>query len=295
MRRSFAFLAPLLFGAITSTLALEPCRIEVVEKGSGWPVPLVELRTTHAERFITDNAGVIAFDLPESMGHETWFDIIGHGYGVPKDGFGFRGVRLVPEPGKTVKVEVERQIVAKRMGRITGTGLFAESQKTGRELAWSDPRISGCDSVLTAVYRGKLFWAWGDTMLPRYPLGIYDTTSAMTPVQPLASFTPPLRLKLDYFADAKGQPRGVAKMPGNGPTWLSAYTTLFDKAGTPHLVATYVKIKNHLDVYERGLCVWNDATSSFDQHHVLWRDSDGKPAPPAPDGHPALWKDAEGK
>ena len=28
------------------------CRIEVVEKGSGWPVPLVELRTTHNVRFV---------------------------------------------------------------------------------------------------------------------------------------------------------------------------------------------------------------------------------------------------
>ena len=59
-----------------------------MEKGSGWPVPLVELRTTHQVRFVTDNAGVIAFDLPELMGRECWFDVIGHGYEVPPDGFG---------------------------------------------------------------------------------------------------------------------------------------------------------------------------------------------------------------
>ena len=83
--------------------ALEPCGIEVVEKGSGWPVPLVEFRTNHGVRFVTDNAGRIAFDLPELMGRETWFEVHGHGYGVPKDGFGFRGVRLVPEPGKKLR------------------------------------------------------------------------------------------------------------------------------------------------------------------------------------------------
>ena len=76
--------------------AAQPCRIEVVERGTGWPVPLVEWRTTHHARFFTDNAGVIAFDLPELMGRETWFDIIGNGYEVPKDGFGYRGVRLKP-------------------------------------------------------------------------------------------------------------------------------------------------------------------------------------------------------
>src|SRR5512143_4109818 len=88
--------------------ALEPCRIEVVEKGSGWPVPLVELRTTHHVRLVSDNAGLIAFDLPELMGRETWFDVLGHGYEIPKDGFGFRGLRLTPQPGKTLRVEVNR-------------------------------------------------------------------------------------------------------------------------------------------------------------------------------------------
>src|SRR5881394_1011415 len=89
--------------------AIEPCRIEVVEKGSGWPVPLVEMRTTNDVRFVTDNAGVIAFDLPEMMGRETWFNIFGHGYEVPADGFGSRGVRLTPEPGKTCRVAVTRK------------------------------------------------------------------------------------------------------------------------------------------------------------------------------------------
>ncbi|NLX96667.1 MAG: hypothetical protein GXY83_10865, partial [Rhodopirellula sp.] len=81
------------------TLALEPCRVEVVEKGTGWPVPLVELRTTNHLRFVTDNAGLIALDVPELMGRETWFWVHGHGYEVKKDGFGFQGVRLTPEPG----------------------------------------------------------------------------------------------------------------------------------------------------------------------------------------------------
>ena len=191
-----------------------PCRIEVVEKGSGWPVPLVELRTTHQARFVTDNAGVIAFDLPELMGRETWFDVIGHGYEVPKDGFGSRGVRLTPKPGETLRVEVTRTIIAKRLGRITGGGLFAESQKTGRELDWPESAVLGCDSVQNAPHRGKLFWLWGDTTLPRYTLGIFDSTGAHSAMQPLASFEPPLRLKLDPFTDDKGAPRGIAKNAG---------------------------------------------------------------------------------
>ena len=130
-----------------------------------------------------------------------------------------------------------RTIIAKRLGRLTGGGLFAESQKLGRELDWRESGVFGCDSVQNAVYRGKLFWAWGDTVVPGYPLGIFDVSSATTEVQPLDSFQPPVRVKFNYFADTNGAPRGVAKMPGSGPTWVSAYVSLPDRTGTPRLVA----------------------------------------------------------
>jgi hypothetical protein len=272
------------------------CRIEVLEKGTDWPVPLVELRTTHHVRLITDNAGVIAFDLPELMGRETWFEVIGHGYEMPKDGFGMSGVRLKPEPGKTLKVEVNRTIIAKRLGRITGGGIFAESQKLGQQLDWPESGVLGCDSVQNAVHRGKMFWLWGDTTIARYPLGIFDGTSATSTVQPLKTFEPPVRLKLNYFADANGAPRAIAKMPGDGPTWVTAYVSLADHNGESHLVGSYLKVKPPLEGYQWGLCVWNDSTASFEPLRVLWIKSEKAPRPPpVPDGHPVFWKDSDGK
>jgi len=281
--------------AATETTPL-PCRLEVVERGTGWPVPLVELRTTHQVRFVTDNAGVIAFDLPELMGRETWLDVVGHGYEIPKDGFGYRGVRLKPEQGKTLRIEVARTILARRLGRITGAGLFAESQKLGFERDWRDAGVLGCDSVQNTVHRGRLFWLWGDTTLAPYPLGIFDGTSATTSVQPLTSFEPPLRLKLDYFTDASGAPRGVARMPGEGPTWVTGYVSLPDKSGTPRLVGSYVKIKPPMDAYQWGLCLWNDATENFEPLRIVWTKSDATPKPPPiPEGHPVVCKDADGR
>ena len=292
--------AILLSLALTSSAA-EPgstdlFKIVVTESGSGWPVPLVELKTTNLVRFVTDNAGVIAFDLPEMMGQETWFDLQGNGYEVPEDGFGQRGLRVVPERGKTLRIEVKRKMIAKRIGRLTGTGLFAESQKLGLEPDWRDAPIVGCDSVLIARHQGKLFWAWGDTTLARYPLGIFDTTSATTKLKPFEMFEPPLRPSFNYFQDPSGRPRGVAAIPGTGPTWLGGYVSLKDMTGQPRLVATYVKIKPPLEAYESGLCVWNETSFSFDPLRVLWSKSQLTPKPPVvPDGHPAFWTDASGR
>jgi hypothetical protein len=275
--------------------ALEPCRIDVVEEGSGWPVPLVELRTTHQVRFVSDNAGVIAFDLPELMGVESWFFVEGHGYDVPRDGFGYRGVRLTPVPGGRLTVKVKRLLPAKRLGRITGGGIFGETQSLGLESQWREQGILGCDSVQTAVHRGKLYWAWGDTILPGYPLGLFHMIGATTDSRPLASLEPPVRLRYEYFADEQGRLRTIGQMPGEGPTWISGYASLPDKDGKPRLVGSYVKVKPPMMVYESGLCVWNDDTERFERHRVLWTRAPETPeAPPAPVGHGVFWTDAAG-
>ncbi len=264
------------------------CTIKIVDRQNGWPVPLVELRTTHNVRLVSDNAGVIAFDLPELMDVETWFTVTGHGYTVPADGFGYRGVRLTPKNGATLTIKVDRQLPAKRLGRITGGGIFGESQKVGLAQDWREQGILGCDSVQNAIHNGRLFWAWGDTNVPQYPLGLFHTTGATTPVQPLQSFKPPVRLRYDYFKDEKDRPRSIARMEGSGPTWISGCVSLPDREGKNRLVATYVKIRPPLTVYQTGLCVWDESEKAFKNHKVLWNRDKQRPdeRPPLfPEGH----------
>ena len=281
--------------ATATGVASEQCRIRIVDEANGWPVPLVQLTTIHNVKFVSDNAGVICFDLPELMNVKTWFHVEGHGYSVGTDAFGYSGVRLLPRAGDTLTIKVKRQLPAMRLGRITGAGLFAESQKLGDYTAWKEQRVLGCDSVQNTVHDGKLFWGWGDTLLAHYPLGRFHMIGATTNIQPLESFKPPIQLRYDYVTDDQGTPRNVAKMPGDGPTWLDGYVSLPDDAGRKRLVATYAKIRPPLTVYEKGLCVWNEQTRRFDKHTVVWTHNENTPEPPPmPHGHPVFWKDRNG-
>jgi hypothetical protein len=79
------------------------------------------------------------------------------------------------------KVEVTWTIIAKRLGRTTGAGIFGESQKLGREMDWVESGVFGQDRVQNAAHRGKMFWVWGDTLIPNYRLGIFNGTAATTP------------------------------------------------------------------------------------------------------------------
>ncbi len=292
------FLSPILLFALVSTVsAAQPCKIEVIDKSNGWPVPLVRLTTTSDLSFVTDNAGVVAFDAPELMGRETWLGVFSDGYEVKADGFGYRGVRFTPTPGGKLTIEVERKQIAKRLGRLTGSGIFAESQKTGGFTDWKETGVIGSDTVQTATYKGKLFWLWGDTNLPQYPLGVFNTPVATTSLNPLMSTKPPTAMVYDYMRDEKGAPRGTITVEGPGPVWLSAFVSLPDAKGGDHLVATYAKIPEFLKANEFGLAEWNDKTSRFDIVRAFWKHSEAEPEPPKimPDGHPAIWKDADGK
>lgn len=292
-----AFLFATVVAAADDDPSKRLCRVTIVDAENGWPVPMVELRTTNDIQYVSDNAGVIAIDDAGLMNREVWFHVSGHGYGVPKDRFGYGGVRLMPQPGAALTVEVRRRCIAKRVGRLTGNSLFAESQKLGDEREWRDGPVFGCDSVLTAVHQGRLFWLWGDTNVASYPLGVFHSSSATTNPQPFDSFEPPLRPQFDYFLEEnRGRPRGVAEMPGDGPTWLTAYVSLPDATGQERLVASYRKIAPPMNIYERGLCVWDDAEERFIHHRTLWKKSDGEPRPQADlDGHPAFWTDDTGK
>ncbi len=268
-------------------------RIEIVDAENGWPVPAVELRTTHQHRFLSDNAGVIAFDLPELMGREIWLSVHGEGYSVKPDGFGFRGFRVRPAANQQVKIAVFRQLPGKRLGRLTGAGLFAESQRFGEQLDWQESGVLGCDSIQLAVLGDRILWNWGDTTLADYPLGLFHMSGATTSLAPLASFEPPLKLRLDYFRDAQQKPRVMALMPGPGPTWLGGYVLVRDKQGKEHLMATYERIKPPLSVYEVGFCEWNFRTEQFEPHSVIWKQTDAREKPPQfPTGHVVHYRES---
>lgn len=276
------------------SLAAEPCRIRVVDAENGWPVPMVELRTVHNVSFFTDNAGVIAFDLPELMNVEAWFSVESDGYELPPDGFGYRGFRFVPSPGGEHTIELQRTAIAKRLGRLTGAGLFGESQKLGDFSDWKESGVLGSDSVFCTHYRGRLYWIWGDTLLARNPLGLYHTPAATTDVAPLDHFEPPIRLPFDYYRDKDGRPRNVANFypDEKGPTWLTGCVSLRDAAGREHWVGSYSKIEAPLTAYRVGLCEWNESKENFELVVELW-DRESKQAKPAslPEGHPVLWRE----
>jgi hypothetical protein len=258
--------------------------IRVVDAATGRGVPLVELRTVHDVRSYTDSNGIVAFHEPGLMGRDVFFHVASHGYEFPRDGFGFRGKALRVTPGGSATLSIRRLNIAERLYRVTGGGIYRDSVLVGARVPLKEPVLNGLvfgsDSVLNAVYRGQIYWFWGDTNRPAYPLGNFQVPGATSALPGQGGLDPEVGIDLRYFVDAKGFARETARMPGKGPTWLTTLVPLPDRQGRERLYASYVKVVPPLTIYARGLAVFDDAKDAFEPLAEVPRE-----APAFPAGH----------
>lgn len=106
--------------------------IHVVDETTGVGVPLVELRMVHGVSWVSDNAGWIYFHEPGLMDRELAWLVSGPGISYPKDGFGYACFRARSTPGQMVKLPVRQTTIATRVGRLTGQGLYRDSELLGK-------------------------------------------------------------------------------------------------------------------------------------------------------------------
>ncbi|MFC1633401.1 hypothetical protein ACFL5Z_01055 [Planctomycetota bacterium] len=244
-------------------------KIQVVDRQTGRGVPLVQLRTTSNIRYYTDSNGIVAFHEPGLMDREVFFFVESHGYEFPKDGFGFRGRKLRTSTGGSAVIKIDRINIAERLYRVTGQGIYRDSLLTGHSLPLKHPvlnaQVAGQDSVYTCIYRDRLFWMWGDTSRPSYPLGHFATAGAFSDLPERGGLDPSVGVNLEYFVDETGFSRPICRLKEKGMVWPDGLLTVEDNQGRQRLVAKHARMKNLGQCYERGLVVFNDATGSFER------------------------------
>ena len=266
----------------------EYAEIQVLDSENGKPVPLVELETVNGIRFVTDNAGRVAFHEPGLMGTEVYFSVRSHGYNLPKDGFGFSGVKLVPRPGEATTLSIDRKNIAARICRLTGEGRYRDSLLLGypfaKEKISSQGLVAGQDSVQATVYQNKVVWLWGDTLRMNYPLGQYRTSGAITPIfdsraDHSAGFP------FEYFVDPKSgfsRPMMPLAERPDGVVWIFGLFVVPDEKGIERLVAHYSRRGGLERELEHGIAMFDDVKSEFTSIqqlplNELWRKPNGHP------------------
>jgi hypothetical protein len=237
-------------------------RIQVVDEQTGRGVPMVELETVNNVLHVTDSHGLIAFDEPGLMDQQVFFYVRSHGYEYSKDGFGFRGVRLTPKAGASAQIKIRRVNVAERLYRMTGQGIYRDTLLLGEKAPLKNPVLNGGvlgqDSVVNAIYGGKLYWFWGDTNRAAYALGNYRVTGAVSDLPGRDGLDPALGVDLTYFTDDKGVNREMFPSDQPGAIWIFGPMVLREDGR--EVLATHYGHR-----YEHGIGVWNDEKKIFEK------------------------------
>jgi hypothetical protein len=257
-------LAFLLFGCSPSSRYFA---IEIVDEQTGRGVPMVELQSTNGARYYTDSNGLIAFYEPGLMNRRVYFSVSAHGYEYPPDGFGNRGVVLQTKPGSSNRLKLRRINIAERLYRITGQGIYRDSVILGRQTllpeALLNGEITGQDSVLTAIYRGRLYWFYGDTTRVSYALGNFAISGATSDLP--ERLDPSTGFHRDYFIGKDGFSRPMAPMPGEGVVWLSGLAVLPDESGREYMLSFFHRRRGLGAVLENGFVAYNDKKEVFEK------------------------------
>jgi hypothetical protein len=79
---------------------------------------------------------------------------------IPKDGFGYAGVRLQRGSRPRATVKIKRQNIAERLYRVTGEGIYRDSVLLGEPVPLAQPlgagKVAGQDSAFAEMYRENL-------------------------------------------------------------------------------------------------------------------------------------------
>jgi hypothetical protein len=258
-------------------------RIDVVDEDTGRGVPLVELQATNEVRYYTDSNGIVAIGDPELIGHKVYFSVKSHGYDYPKDEFGYSGQAFDVAPGKRGQIKIKRLNIAERLYRTTGSGIYRDSLLVGAPVPIQQPLMNGLvmgqDTVAAAPYKGKIFWLWGDTDQPAFPLGNFFTSSATSLPPGKGGLDPDKGIDFTYWVEEGGFAKKMMPMPGSKPVWMGGLFTMPDDKGQERLFGSYAQVESDSKTLEAGLAVFNDEKAVFERvaafNSIL-----------RPDGHP---------
>ncbi len=255
--------------ALIAAVLAQPHRITVRDARTHRGVPMVELTSVNSATWITDSAGVIAFDEPGLMDRSVYFTIRSHGYTFPKDGFGFAGRAIRTGRGGETNIPIDRVNIAERLYRITGQGIYRDSVMLGDESPIREPLLAGGvlgqDSVQAALYRGRVLWIWGDTNRAAYPLGNFSASGATSLLPSRGGLEPAVGIDLIYFVGEDGFSRPMCPIEGQpGPVWLDGLVTVPDADGREVLLCRFARMKSLGEMHEMGIARYNDETDRFE-------------------------------
>lgn len=265
-------IAPTATAAPTVGVPTAPFAIQVVDEETSRGVPLVVLETMLGTRYVSDSHGLIAFHEPGFMDQRLFFRPISPGYNFEAPGLAMGGTTLQTTPGTTATIVMKRTMLAQRLYRLTGGGIYRDTAALGLAAPITHPQLNagvvGQDSALSTPFQGRLFWIWGDTSRLSHPLGNFGSTGAWSDLPTSGGLPVDVGVNFRYITSPDGafvkpimphQPEDPSKV-----YWTSCLMTVPDSAGRERVVALVDNIEGPtMKSLKRRIVEFDPVTEEF--------------------------------
>jgi hypothetical protein len=240
--------------------------VRVVDAETGRGVPMVIL-TGPRRTWVTDSAGWAAIVEPDALGQTLSLAPWSHGYEAAAP------VTVTLDRGGRSELALRRAMPAERLYRVTGGGIYRDSVLLGEPTPLAEPLLNalvvGLDSTHAVLHDGQMFWVWGDTLRPSYPLGHFRTSAATSRLPGDGGLDPSEGIDLTWFVRPEdGFARPVADIVQEGLVWTAGLVSVPGADGA-ELVAQFVHVlPGEGDGWtdgDRGLMRWNADEDTFER------------------------------
>jgi hypothetical protein len=262
----YIFLILLISLSAARIVAETPYWVRVVDEETGRGVSLVQLTAHNSTSYWTDSSGIAVIEDPVLQNQDVQFEVRSDGYIFEQKSTRDSRVDLHVRAGAHDELKIKRTDIAKRLYRITGADIYRDTLLAGFKPPISHPLMDsgvvGQDTNIAVIYKGKIFWCWGDTNgLTR---SNYKATCAVSGLPSQGGLDPSTGVDLTYFSDGNGFVRAMLPLRGPGTIWITSLFTVKDKHGIERLMATYTRQIKLEPPFEFGIAEFNDTTGTFD-------------------------------
>ena len=186
--------------------------VRVVDSSSGRGIPAARVSVLHWLDQWSDSLGYVAFQEP-ALATPTQLFVT-----VESDNYDKLAVSLNASLGRSLSLQLRRQLPAERLYRVTGPGIFRDAVLLGAKLppaaaavAASDSDLShgiaGQDAMISAQFRDKIVLSFGDTRSASDGAGQTMTSNALAPTQAFSRERILDGLPLSYSLSPSGETR----------------------------------------------------------------------------------------
>jgi hypothetical protein len=257
---------------IASTSLAYGYGLQVIDEADGRGIPMATVRLGDGSVSVTDSAGWVHLAEPGLAGHRVRLQITAPGYTLPENDRGQPDVAVDLTPQGEGEVKLIRLDIARRIYRVTGSGIYRDSELLGKDvplpLRNQAVGLLSATGVQRAQLGNQVLWLWRDTRLAHESTAAVLVRGAFSDLPGAGGLDPTQGIHFSFLTGAKDGLKSLLQGDEPSAAWIEGLTAVEDQDGRPVLAAHYVLEATKAHPREHGIAIWT-ADKRFERVVVL--------------------------